>query len=210
MALTPARRSLVVMLLTLSALALAACTGGATPGTSASAGASTGASSQPSGGGGGDVERLAATIPTQVGDVALTVTSGDLTALRDVIPNYAELVQRLNNLFIQPSDVLGAVGRPTDGGDDPTVGALQFKNLPPGGLGLLAFMQAWVSSIPGATAENTNLGKPVVAVTFEDGSLPLYYYLYDSNRVDVEPSDTLYFVRSADQALVEDALAQLP
>jgi hypothetical protein len=199
-------RPSALALLVIPALLLFGCGSSATP--AASSGASSPASPGGSGGSGG--EELAATIPTEVGDVALTVTSGDLTALQNDIVGYAELVQRLQNADIEPSDVRAALGRPTAGGDDPTVGGLEVVGAPPGGLGLLGLMQAWTSSIPGATVENTNLGKPVTVVTFEDGSLPLYYYLYDRNLADLEQSDTLYFVRSADPALVQDALVQLP
>ena len=190
-------------------LLLMACSGGATSAPSGSAAASAGPSAS-TGGQDPAAAALAATIPTQVGDVPLTVESGTLPDLKDDLPNYAQLVQRLANAFIQPDDVVAAVGKPTAGGDDPTVGALEIQGAPPGGLGLLGMMDAWISSIPGATSENTNVGKPCVKVTFSDGSLPLYYYLYDSDRSDLEESDTLYFVRTADETLAEDALSQLP
>ena len=64
-------------------------------------------------------------------------------------------------------------------------------------------LTAWAQTIPGATVGGTNLGgKAVTSVTFSDGSAPLYYYLYG-------PS-TLYFVRTADQALATSAFSQLP
>lgn len=186
------------------AMLLAACSGGGE--------ASPTASTPPSGGGDGPSgERLAATIPNQVGDMALSVDSGSLPDLKDDLPNYDQLAERLQNADVEPADVLGAVGRPTDGGADPTVGAILVVGAPPGGLGLLGLMEAWTSDMPGATSDNSNVGgKPVVVVTFEDGSLPLYYYLFDTDLTDQETADTLYFVRTTDDALAEDALSQLP
>jgi hypothetical protein len=187
------------------ALLVGACSGGGTP---SPAGSTTPA---PSVGDNAAMDALAATIPTQVGDVALTVGSGDLTYLSDRIPGYDVLDASLSNAGVQASDVIVALGRPTSGGTDPTVAALEVIAAPPGGLGLLGLMQAWIAGIDGATTENTNIGgKPVVAVMYADGTPPLYYYLFDTQRADAEPSDTLYFVRTADQSLAEAALAQLP
>lgn len=186
-------------------LLLTACSGSATP---SPVGSTTPA---PSVGDPAAMDALAATIPTQVGDVTLTVGSGDLTYLGDKLPGYDLLAASLSNADVEATDVVVAIGRPADGGTDPTVAALEVIAAPPGGLGLLGLMQAWTSGIEGATTENTNVGgKPVVAVTYADGTAPLYYYLFDTQRADAEPSDTLYFVRTADLALAEDALAQLP
>jgi len=199
----PVGRSAAAVLVMLS-LVLAACGSDATPSPDASA------TPAQSGGDSVAAEALARTIPTQVGDVALAPVSGTLADLRGDLPSYDELVLRLQNASVEPSGVIGAVGRPTDGGTDPTVGAILVVDAPPGGLGLLGLMQAWTASIPGATAENTNVGQPVVKVTFEDGSPTLYYYAFDTNLGDEEESDTLYFVRTADEALAEAALTQLP
>jgi len=156
-------------------------------------------------------EDLAATIPTTIGDVALTVRSGDLASLKDDIPDYDQLVAALNNASIQPSDVIGAVGTPTAGGTEPRVSGLRIVQAPPGGIGMLGWVTVWAQSIPGATLTGTNLaGKPVTAVTFSDGTTPLYYYLYDANPLDNDPADTLYFVRTSDEALATSAFQQLP
>ncbi len=154
---------------------------------------------------------LAATIPTQVGDVKLTVASGDLTQLKDEVPNYTELVQQLSNASIQPADVLGAVGTPTDGGDSVRVSGIQVTSVPPGGIGMQGFLTAWLQTVPNATPTGTNVGgKPVTQVTFTDGSAPLYYYMFDLTPLDSNDSDTLYFVRTADEALATSAFEQLP
>jgi hypothetical protein len=175
-------------------LALAACGGSSTPAPSPAA-----------------AQALAKTIPTTVGDVTLTVVSGDLTDLADDVPNYDQLVERVRNADLEPADVLAAVGKPASGGTDPTVSGLEVQDAPPGGLGLLGMMQAWTSSIDGATTTGMNLGgKPVTQVTFSDGTPPLYYYLFDTNKADQESSDTMYYVRTADQTMAEDALSQLP
>jgi hypothetical protein len=192
----------------LAAAMFAACTSGAD--TSPSGGAAS-PSAAASDGGLDSGALLAKTLPTQVGDVAMTVTSGSLPDIKDEVPNYDQLVQQLNNASIQPDDVLGAVSVPTAGGEDPRVSGLEIVQAPPGGLGLLGLMQAWISGIPGATSENTNVGgKPVVKVTFADGSMPMYYYLFDTNRTDADTADTMYYVRSADETLAADALSQLP
>lgn len=192
--------------LAMVAVVVAACSSGATPAPSTAA--SAGPSTDP---GGATAEALAATIPTAVGDIELTVKSGYLPALEDELPNYDDLVLRLRNADIEPEDVLGAIGTPTDGGDDPRVGALQVIGAPPGGIGLFGLMEAWVSSIPGASTTNGNVGgKPVVIATFEDGSAPLYYYLGDRVLTDQEIADTMYFVRSADEAVAAEALELLP
>lgn len=176
---------------------LAACGGGSSP---TPAGSITPA---PSVGRDAAMEALEKTIPTEVGDVALSVGSGDLSYLSDKLPAYDQLVARLSNAGIVSTDVIVAAGRPADGGADPTVAGLSVLLAPPGGLGLLGLMQAWTSEIPGATTENTNIGgKPVVVVSFSDGSAPLYYYLFGDS--------TMYWVRTADAALAEDALTQLP
>jgi hypothetical protein len=187
---------------------LAACSSGAdsTPSTGASS-----PSAAASDGGGNAGALLGKTLPTQVGDIPMTVTSGSLPDVKDEVPNYDQLVQQLNNANIQPNDVLGAVSVPTDGSKDPRVSGLEIVQAPPGGLGLLGLMQAWISGIPGATTQNTNVGgKPVVQVTFADGSLPMYYYLFDTNRSDADTADTIYYVRTADETLAADALSQLP
>jgi hypothetical protein len=188
------------------AVVVAACSSGATPAPS------TAPSIRPSTDPGGvTAEALASTIPTQVGDIELTVTSGDLPTLEDDLPNYDDLVLNLRNADIEPEDVLGAIGKPTDGSADPRVGALQIIGAPPGGIGLLGLMEAWVSSIPGATTTNGNVGgKPVVIATFDDGSAPLYYYLSDRVLSDQEIADTMYYVRSADEAVAAEALSLLP
>lgn len=211
----PVAGPLVIAALAAATL-LAACSGGATPSPSAggaspsAAGASpsSGASGQP---GNGAADLLAKTLPTTVGDVTLTVRSGTLADMQGDIPNYDDLVARLANASVQPDGVVAAVAMPADGGKDPRVAGLTVLQAPPGGLGLLGLMQAWTSGIPGATSKNTNVGgKPVVMVTFSDGSLPMYYYLFDSNKTDAESADTMYFVRTADETLAADALSQLP
>lgn len=186
----------VVPALIATALLLAACGGAATPSPAASTTPAPSTGSDPA------MEALAATIPTEVGGIALTVGSGDLSFLSGKLPGYDQLVARLTNASVDPTDVIVALGRPTDGSTDPTVAGLSVRQAPPGGLGLLALMQAWTSEIPGATTENTNVGKPVVKVSFSDGSAPLYYYLFGDS--------TMYWVRTADETLAEDALSQLP
>jgi hypothetical protein len=95
------------------AVVVAACSSGATPAPS------TAPSIRPSTDPGGvTAEALASTIPTQVGDIELTVTSGDLPTLEDDLPNYDDLVLNLRNADIEPEDVLGAIGKPTDGSAD--------------------------------------------------------------------------------------------
>ncbi len=194
----PFRSSVVALAALVFALVVAACGGGAsippTPPTG-SAGAAD----------------LATTIPTTVGDVQLTVTSGDLTSLKDELPNYDALVQSLNNANIPPSSVLAAVGAPASGGDTVKILGLQVVGTTPGGVGPQSFLTSWAQSLPGATVGGTNLGgKPVTSVTLTDGSAPIYYYVADSDTSDTVPADTMYFVRSADQALATSALQQLP
>lgn len=176
---------------------VAACGGGATPSPAAST------TPAPSTGGNTAMDALAKTIPTEVGGITLTVGSGDLSYLGGKLPGYDQLVARLSNAGLVATDVIVALGQPADGGTDPTVGGLSVLQGTPGGLGLLGIMEAWTSEIPGATTENTNVGgKPVVKVSFADGSAPLYYYLFTGS--------TMYWVRTADEALAQDALSQLP
>ena len=193
---------------------LGGCSTGATPAGSSSPAASTAPSSGGSAAspnGSSAATDLAGTIPTQVGDVKLTVASGDLTQLKDEIPNYTQLVQQLSNASIQPADVLGAVGTPSDGGDSVRVSGIQVTSVPPGGIGMQGFLTAWLQTLPNATPTGTNVGgKPVTQVTFSDGSAPLYYYMFDLTPLDQNDSDTLYFVRTADQALATSAFQQLP
>lgn len=204
-----ARASRLQLVLAGGVLLVAACSGSASPSSSAASSAG-GSSATASSGPVQDV--LAGSMPTKVGDVEMTVKSGTLTDLKDDLPNYDQLVERLGNAFVQPSDVIAAVSAPTNGATDPRVAGLVVTQLPPGGLGLLGLMQAWVADVPGATSTNTNVGgKPVVHVTFADASqLPLYYYLFDTEKSDQESADTMYFVRSADETLAADALSQLP
>jgi hypothetical protein len=195
----------------LVSIVLAACSSGADSTPSAGASSPSAAASGGGGSGGDAGALLGKTLPTQVGDIPMTVTSGSLPDVKDEVPNYDQLVQQLNNAGIQPDGVLGAVSVPTDGSKDPRASALEIVEAPPGGLGLLGLMQAWISGIPGATTQNTNVGgKPVVQVTFADGSLPMYYYLFDTNRSDADNADTIYYVRTADETLAADALSQLP
>lgn len=193
--LIPGARTGVPVLLALTLL-VAACGGSSTPSPAASITPAPSTGSDPA------MEALARTIPTEVGDVTLTVGSGDLSFLGGKLPGYDQLVARLGNAGVNATDVIVALGQPASGGSDPTVAGLSVLQAPPGGLGLLGLMQAWTSEIPGATTENTNLGKPVVKVSFDDGSAPLYYYLFGDS--------TMYWVRTADEALAEDALSQLP
>jgi hypothetical protein len=61
-------------------------------------------------------------------------------------------------------------------------------------------MQAWGTDA--GTVEQVNVGQPATKVTPSDGSAPVYYFLH--------ADDTLYFVRTDDEALAEQALAALP
>ncbi len=186
----------LIPLAVLVALVVVACSGGSTASPVASLAPAPSTGSNPA------MEALAKTIPTEVGGITLTVGSGDLSYLGDKLPGYDQLTARLANAGVTATDVIVALGRPASGGMDPTVAGLSVLQAPPGGLGLLALMDAWTSEIPGATTETTNIGKPVVKVSFSDGSAPLYYYLFGDS--------TMYWVRTADEALAEDALKQLP
>jgi hypothetical protein len=180
-----------------AALALAACGTAATLAPSTSAGPS---ATEPGG-------IIASTIPTQVGDVTLTVRSGSLADLEGEIPDYDLLVAGLNNLNLLPEQVRVAVGRGASGETPLTVAGLAVVDATPGGLGLLGMMQAWTSGLEDATVEQTVVGKPVTKVSFDDGSAPLYYYMYDSPLFD---DNVLYLVRTADEALATEAINALP
>lgn len=181
---TPARA--IALIAMLATLAVAACS-------------SSSATPIPTQTTGGDAAaRLAATIPTTVGDVTLTVRSASLDELADVIPSYDTLTQYLNNAFVNPEQLLVAIGADATQASDLQIAGLRIVGATGGAMTLA--MQSWASEA--GTVEQVNLGQPATKVTPSDGSAPLYYFLH--------ADDTLYYVRTADEALAEQALTALP
>jgi hypothetical protein len=148
--------------------------------------------------GGDAAAQLAATIPKTVGDVSLTVRAASLDELADVVPSWDTLLQSLNNAMVNPDQVLVAVAADPTQAADLQIAALRIVGATGGAMTLA--MQAWGSEA--GTVEQVNLGQPATKVTPSDGSPPVYYFLH--------ADDTLYFVRTADEALAEQALAALP
>jgi hypothetical protein len=163
---------------------------------SASAGASA-ATSPDTAGGGGTGGDLAASIPTTVGDIAMSTTEVDpatfiatnvnlqltpiLTALgrtaADLEVVSASGAGVTSNLFIEAVRIQGA---------DATALSTAFE--------------AAATAAPGNTVETGEVGgKSVVTVT--TGSYTMSAYA---------TGDTMYFVRSSDAALVEEGITALP
>jgi hypothetical protein len=184
MSATKARRA-VALLATITAFVLAACGSAASPTPTPTTGSAA-------------AEQLAATIPTTVGDLTLTVRQASLDDLADVLPSYGELIQALNNAFVNPDQVLVAIAADPTRPDDLQIAALRIVGATGGAMTLA--MQAWGTDA--GTVEQVNVGQPATKVTPSDGSAPVYYFLH--------ADDTLYFVRTDDEALAEQALAALP
>jgi hypothetical protein len=141
---------------------------------------------------------LAASLPDEVDGVAMekrSISAADVEA----DPAYADLMARLNNANLLPSDAQLAEAVPADGATELRIVALRLAGTQ-GQLSLV--VNEWAGGLPDPTVTNTNVGgKPVVQV--EDASLEAgTVYAY----IPIARPDTLYVVQSPDPDLAAAAL----
>ena len=191
--------------LTVAALLLVAGCGGSA---SSSAPSTAPSVALPSGDGGGDgntgfasSKALEATLPTTVGDVTLTTGSIDVLQLYTTGNTAANTLTVFSaGLGTNPAQV--AVAGAVDPDGKIQIVAAQFKGV------TSAAIQTEVETVakqtdPNVVLANTTIGgKAVTTATFpNDHDGPTYTYV---------TGDTLYILQSADPALIEAALTQLP
>jgi hypothetical protein len=173
----------------------ASASAAASPDASASAGASAAASPDTAGGGiGGD---LAGSIPTTVGDIALSTTVVDPATFI------------ATNVNLQLTPILTALGRTaadlevvsaSGAGATSTLFIEAVRIQGADATALSTAFEAAATAAPGNTVETGEVGgKSVVTVT--TGSYTMSAYA---------SGDTMYFVRSSDAALVEEGITALP
>lgn len=141
---------------------------------------------------------LAGTLPDDVDGVAMDKRSVSAADVEDD-PAYADLIARLNNADLLPSDAQLAEAVPADGTTELRIVALRLA----GTQGQLSLtVTAWAAGLPDPTVTNTNVGgKPVVQV--DDASLEAgTVYVY----ISILRPDTMYVVQSPDADLAASAL----
>jgi hypothetical protein len=181
---------------------------GASPGASAdtsgspAASASAGASGSPAGSGdagaspsaGGDATSL---IPETIGDITMTVTPIDPETYITLNPGRG-LTAVLEALGKTPADL--EIATATGGTETTTLFIDAVKVNGVDGAALKTAMTAALEALPGAAGTTETIaGKEVFTTTGAQGTTAVYV-----------AGDTVYFITSADPALIEETLSALP